>query len=43
MLQVVNDDMPFLVDSFSMALADQGIGCTCSATVVQFSRDRQAS
>lgn len=25
-LQVVNDDMPFLVDSISMALAEQGIG-----------------
>ena len=25
-LQIVNDDMPFLVDSVTMALAEQGIG-----------------
>ena len=25
-VQIVNDDMPFLVDSISMALADQGVG-----------------
>ncbi len=26
LLQIVNDDMPFLVDSVSMTLADLGIG-----------------
>ena len=40
-LQVVNDDMPFLVDSISMALAEQGIGVhVLGHPVAQFTRDK---
>ena len=40
-LQVVNDDMPFLVDSVTMALADMGIGVhVLGHPVVQINRDR---
>ncbi|PBS13797.1 glutamate dehydrogenase [Lysobacteraceae bacterium NML93-0792] len=40
-LQVVNDDMPFLVDSVTMALAEQGIGVhVLGHPVVQIARDR---
>ncbi|MHC9085210.1 NAD-glutamate dehydrogenase [Luteimonas sp. RIT-PG2_3] len=40
-LQIVNDDMPFLVDSVSMALAEQGIGVhVLGHPLVQISRDR---
>ncbi|MFC7301926.1 NAD-glutamate dehydrogenase [Cognatiluteimonas weifangensis] len=40
-LQVVNDDMPFLVDSVTMALADQGIGVhVLGHPVVAIERDR---
>ncbi len=40
-LQIVNDDMPFLVDSISMALAEQGIGVhVLGHPVVQFTRDK---
>jgi len=40
-LQVINDDMPFLVDSVTMALADQGVGVhVLGHPVVQVSRDR---
>src|SRR5690606_10784834 len=40
-LQVVNDDMPFLVDSVTMALADRGIGVhVLGHPVVPISRDR---
>ncbi|RPE81542.1 NAD-glutamate dehydrogenase [Vulcaniibacterium tengchongense] len=40
-VQVVNDDMPFLVDSVTMALAEQGIGVhVLGHPVVRFVRDR---
>lgn len=40
-LQIVNDDMPFLVDSVTMALAEQGIGVhVLGHPVVQISRDK---
>src|SRR5688500_1745354 len=40
-LQVVNDDMPFLVDSVTMALAEQGIGVhVLGHPVVAFKRDK---
>ena len=40
-LQIVNDDMPFLVDSVTMALAEQGIGVhVLGHPVVQFRRDK---
>ena len=40
-LQIVNDDMPFLVDSVTMALAEQGIGVhVLGHPVVAFKRDR---
>ncbi len=40
-VQVVNDDMPFLVDSVTMALADQGIGVhVLGHPVVKVERDR---
>src|SRR5690606_3906172 len=40
-LQMVNDDMPFLVDSVTMALSDLGVGVhVLGHPVVQVSRDR---
>ncbi len=40
-LQVVNDDMPFLVDSVTMALADAGVGVhVLGHPVIQIARDR---
>ncbi|MEI2430022.1 NAD-glutamate dehydrogenase domain-containing protein [Lysobacter yananisis] len=40
-LQIANDDMPFLVDSVTMALADQGIGVhVLGHPVVAFRRDK---
>ena len=40
-LQIVNDDMPFLVDSVSMALADMGIGVhVLGHPIIQIGRDR---
>jgi glutamate dehydrogenase len=40
-LQIVNDDMPFLVDSVTMALAELGIGVhVLGHPVVQIERDR---
>jgi glutamate dehydrogenase len=40
-LQIVNDDMPFLVDSVTMALAEQGIGVhVLGHPVIQISRDK---
>ena len=40
-LQIVNDDMPFLVDSVTMALAEQGIGVhVLGHPVVSIARDR---
>jgi glutamate dehydrogenase len=40
-LQIANDDMPFLVDSVTMALAEQGIGVhVLGHPVVPFERDR---
>ena len=40
-LQVVNDDMPFLVDSVTMALAEQGIGVhVLGHPVVALQRDK---
>ena len=40
-VQVVNDDMPFLVDSVSMALAEQGIGVhVLGHPVVELQRDK---
>jgi glutamate dehydrogenase len=40
-VQVVNDDMPFLVDSVTMALADQGIGVhVLGHPVVVIERDK---
>ncbi len=40
-LQIVNDDMPFLVDSVTMALADQGIGVhVLGHPVVSVQRDK---
>nr|WP_308427815.1 NAD-glutamate dehydrogenase [Lysobacter bugurensis] len=40
-LQVVNDDMPFLVDSVTMALAERGIGVhVLGHPVIAFRRDR---
>src|SRR3546814_20122485 len=40
-LQIVNDDMPFLVDSVTMALAEQGIGVyVLGYPVVPITRDR---
>ena len=41
MLQIVNDDMPFLVDSVSMALAEMGVGVhVLGHPLVRFTRDR---
>jgi glutamate dehydrogenase len=40
-LQIVNDDMPFLVDSVTMALAERGIGVhVLGHPVIAFRRDR---
>ena len=40
-VQIVNDDMPFLVDSVTMALAEQGIGVhVLGHPVVTFTRDK---
>ena len=40
-LQIVNEDMPFLVDSVSMALADAGIGVhVLGHPLVRFNRDK---
>jgi glutamate dehydrogenase len=40
-IQIVNDDMPFLVDSVTMALAEQGIGVhVLGHPVVTFQRDK---
>jgi len=40
-LQIVNDDMPFLVDSVSMALAAMGVGVhVLGHPVVRFERDK---
>jgi glutamate dehydrogenase len=40
-MQIVNDDMPFLVDSVTMALAEQGIGVhVLGHPVLQMARDR---
>src|SRR5690606_42085752 len=40
-LQVVNDDMPFLVDSVTMALSEQGIGVhVLGHPVVALTRDK---
>ena len=40
-LQIVNDDMPFLVDSVGMALAEAGIGVhVMGHPLVRFSRDK---
>ncbi|WP_374011605.1 NAD-glutamate dehydrogenase [Pseudoxanthomonas koreensis] len=40
-LQIVNDDMPFLVDSVSMALADMGVGVhVLGHPLVRMQRDR---
>ena len=40
-LQIVNDDMPFLVDSVSMALADAGIGVhVLGHPLLRFTRDK---
>ncbi|HLT44909.1 MAG TPA: NAD-glutamate dehydrogenase domain-containing protein, partial [Luteimonas sp.] len=40
-LQIVNDDMPFLVDSVTMALAAQGVGVhVLGHPVIQIARDR---
>ncbi|UNK57385.1 NAD-glutamate dehydrogenase [Pseudoxanthomonas daejeonensis] len=39
-LQIVNDDMPFLVDSVSMALAEMGVGVhVLGHPLVRFARD----
>ncbi|WP_166207538.1 NAD-glutamate dehydrogenase [Cognatiluteimonas telluris] len=41
MVQIVNDDMPFLVDSVTMALAEHGIGVhVLGHPVLKFTRDR---
>ena len=41
LLQIINDDMPFLVDSVAMALAELGVGVhTLGHPVVRMSRDR---
>jgi glutamate dehydrogenase len=40
-LQIVNDDMPFLVDSVTMALAEAGVGVhVLGHPVIQIARDR---
>ncbi len=40
-LQIVNDDMPFLVDTVTMALAEQGVGVhVLGHPVIRFTRDR---
>ncbi|MFT4178208.1 MAG: NAD-glutamate dehydrogenase [Thermomonas sp.] len=40
-LQIINDDMPFLVDSVTMALADMGVGVhVLGHPVLQVSRDK---
>ncbi|WP_460917538.1 NAD-glutamate dehydrogenase [Pseudoxanthomonas sangjuensis] len=40
-LQIVNDDMPFLVDSVSIALADLGVGVhVLGHPVIRFQRDK---
>jgi glutamate dehydrogenase len=40
-MQIVNDDMPFLVDSVTMALAERGIGVhVLGHPVLQIARDR---
>src|SRR5690606_15901373 len=40
-LQVVNDDMPFLVDSVTMALAEAGVGVhVLGHPVIQIARDK---
>ncbi len=41
MVQIVNDDMPFLVDSVGMALAEMGVGVhVLGHPLVRFTRDR---
>jgi glutamate dehydrogenase len=41
MVQIVNDDMPFLVDSVTMALAELGIGVhVLGHPVIKFQRDK---
>ncbi|HJS36480.1 MAG TPA: NAD-glutamate dehydrogenase, partial [Pseudoxanthomonas sp.] len=40
-LQIINDDMPFLVDSVSMALAEMGVGVhVLGHPLVRFARDK---
>ncbi|MDR2960642.1 MAG: NAD-glutamate dehydrogenase, partial [Stenotrophomonas sp.] len=40
-LQIVNDDMPFLVDTVTMSLAEQGVGVhVLGHPVLHFSRDK---
>jgi len=40
-LQIVNDDMPFLVDTVTMALAEQGVGVhVLGHPVIRFTRDK---
>ncbi|GGD42864.1 NAD-glutamate dehydrogenase [Pseudoxanthomonas indica] len=40
-LQIINDDMPFLVDSVSMTLADMGVGVhVLGHPLVRFTRDK---
>ena len=40
-LAIVNDDMPFLVDSVSMALGEMGVGVhVLGHPLVRFTRDR---
>ncbi|UBB26698.1 NAD-glutamate dehydrogenase [Pseudoxanthomonas japonensis] len=40
-LQIINDDMPFLVDSVSMALAEMGVGVhVLGHPLVRFTRDK---
>src|SRR5690606_35217587 len=40
-LQIANDDMPFLVDSVTMALAEQGIGVhVLGHPVIRLARDK---
>ena len=43
-LQIANDDMPFLVDSVTMALAEQGIGVhVLGHPVIRITRDRSGA
>ena len=40
-LQIVNDDMPFLVDTVTMSLAEQGVGVhVLGHPVLRFTRDK---